>query len=108
MGLRFPLPNHGANPTLYAKVGCRGLTTLVSLLLFNALLQNKLAYAANFPFATIEPNIGWKLEGAEDERLKLAEVEKSPFKVVSATIEFVDITGRLVKEGPQKRGGAGQ
>ncbi len=68
--------------------------------LFNALTNNK-AEAANFPFCTIEPNVG--VVTVPDERLHiLAELVK-PEKVIPTTIEFVDIAG-LVKGASQGEG----
>ncbi len=61
--------------------------------LFNAITKSKVE-AANYPFATINPNVG--VVAVPDERLaKLADLEKSE-KIVPTTIEFVDIAG-LVK-----------
>src|SRR3989344_1044750 len=78
------------------KVGIVGLPNAGKSTLFNALLKKQAALAANYPFATIEPNIG--IVPVPDERLtKLAEiVEKEEGKyppIVPATIEFVDIAG---------------
>jgi hypothetical protein len=80
-------------------VGIVGLPNVGKSTLFNALLKRQQALAANYPFATIEPNTG--IVEVPDERLKqLAEtVEKeeklSPGSVPTkpATIEFVDIAG---------------
>ena len=59
--------------------------------LFNALLKRQQALVANYPFATIEPNVG--VVEVPDERLRvLAEISKS-VKIVPATVEFVDIAG---------------
>jgi len=78
--------------------------------LFNALLKKQQAYVANFPFATIEPNIG--VVPVPDSRLKkLAEIVKEEEKMdslppeVPATVEFVDIAG-LIK-GASKGEGLG-
>ena len=69
--------------------------------LFNALLKKQEALAANYPFATIEPNIG--IVPVPDDRLaKLAEVVHTN-KLVHATVKFVDIAG-LVKGASQGRG----
>ena len=69
--------------------------------LFNALLKKQAALAANYPFATIEPNVG--IVPVPDERLaKLAEVVHTN-KIVNATIKFVDIAG-LVKGASQGEG----
>ena len=70
--------------------------------LFNALLKKQQAYAANFPFATIEPNIG--VVPIPDDRLeKLAKIYNAP--IVPAVVEFLDIAG-LVK-GAHKGEGLG-
>ena len=54
------------------KVGIVGLANVGKSTLFNALLKKQVAYAANYPFATIEPNIG--VVPVPDERLvKLAD-----------------------------------
>ncbi|CAN5337894.1 redox-regulated ATPase YchF [soil metagenome] len=80
------------------KVGIVGLPNVGKSTLFNALMKRQVAYAANFPFATIEPNVG--IVPVPDERLnRLAEVTKESDKldslppIVSATVEFVDIAG---------------
>ena len=70
--------------------------------LFNAISNNK-AEAANFPFCTIEPNVGVIV--VPDERLKVLEDLVNPQKVLPTTIEFVDIAG-LVK-GASKGEGLG-
>jgi len=70
--------------------------------LFNALLKKQLAYVANFPFATIEPNIG--VVPVPDERLtKLSKIYNSP--IVPATVQFVDIAGLIA--GASKGEGLG-
>lgn len=76
------------------KVGIVGLPNVGKSTLFNALLKRQQALVANYPFATIEPNVG--VVEVPDERLvKLSEISKSG-KIVYATVEFVDIAG-LVK-----------
>src|SRR3954465_11755075 len=58
--------------------------------MFNALTKNDVL-AANYPFATIEPNVG--VVGVPDQRLtKLAEIFGSQ-KIIPATVDFVDIAG---------------
>jgi GTP-binding protein YchF len=89
-------------------VGIVGLPNVGKSTLFNALLKKQQALAANYPFATIEPNVG--IVAVPDERLtKLAEITKEEHKmtdlppVKSATVEFVDIAG-LVKGASEGAG----
>ena len=71
-------------------IGIVGLPNAGKSTLFNALTKNDVL-AANYPFATIEPNIG--VVGVPDDRLpQLAEVFESA-KILPATVEFVDIAG---------------
>ncbi len=88
-------------------IGIVGLPNVGKSTLFNALLKKQQALAANYPFATIEPNIG--KVGVPDERLNiLAEIvgggegiKRPPIK--PATVEFVDIAG-LVKGASEGAG----
>jgi ribosome-binding ATPase len=82
--------------------GIVGLPNVGKSTLFNAISNNK-AEAANFPFCTIEPNVG--IITVPDERLKILEQLVNPQRVLPATIEFVDIAG-LVK-GASKGEGLG-
>ena len=71
-------------------IGIVGLPNAGKSTLFNALTKNDVL-AANYPFATIEPNVG--VVGVPDDRLpKLAEVFGSA-RILPATVEFVDIAG---------------
>ncbi len=84
------------------KLGIVGLPNVGKSTLFNS-LTNAEALAANYPFATIDPNVG--VVAVPDKRLKLlGDLYKSK-KVTPATIEFVDIAG-LVK-GASKGEGLG-
>ncbi len=92
------------------KVGIVGLPNVGKSTLFNALLKRQQAYVANFPFATIEPNVG--IVPVPDVRLdKLGEVTKLSEKMsdfppkVFAAVEFVDIAGLIA--GAHKGEGLG-
>lgn len=82
--------------------GIVGLPNVGKSTLFNALSNNK-AEAANFPFCTIEPNVG--VISVPDPRLKILSDLVNPQKVVPTAMEFVDIAG-LVK-GASKGEGLG-
>ena len=85
------------------KCGIVGLPNVGKSTLFNALTNSSKAQAANFPFCTIDPNIG--IVPVPDNRLKnLAKVSNSK-KIINTTISFVDIAG-LVK-GASKGEGLG-
>jgi GTP-binding protein YchF len=83
------------------RAGIVGLPNVGKSTLFNAVVANAKAQAANFPFCTIEPNVG--VVAVPDERLQvLAKISESA-DVVPARVEFVDIAG-LVKGASQGEG----
>ena len=85
------------------KCGIVGLPNVGKSTLFNALTKSNKAQAANFPFCTIDPNVG--IVNVPDGRLEnLAKISKSK-KIIHTTISFVDIAG-LVK-GASKGEGLG-
>ena len=75
------------------KAGIVGLPNVGKSTLFNC-LSNAKAQSANFPFCTIEPNIG--VVNVPDERLNFLSKLFNPEKTIPATVEIVDIAG-LVK-----------
>ncbi|MBI4657866.1 MAG: redox-regulated ATPase YchF [Verrucomicrobia bacterium] len=83
------------------KAGIVGLPNVGKSTLFNALIRARKAPAENYPFCTIEPNLG--VVTVPDDRLKeLAQVAKVD-RIIPATIEFVDIAG-LVKGASEGQG----
>ncbi len=82
-------------------VGIVGLPNVGKSTLFNALLSKQQAFAANYPFATIEPNVG--VVPVPDERLATLAPIVNTTKLVPATVTFLDIAG-LVKGAAQGEG----
>lgn len=83
------------------QAGIVGLPNVGKSTLFNALTAQEAALAANYPFATIEPNVG--VVAVPDERLAVLEKLNKAQRVVPATVEFVDIAG-LVKGASEGAG----
>lgn len=83
------------------KAGIVGLPNVGKSTMFNALVANAKADAANFPFCTIEPNVG--VVSVPDERLDVLAKLSNSQKLVPTRIEFVDIAG-LVKGASQGEG----
>src|SRR5499426_4531840 len=83
------------------RAGIVGLPNVGKSTLFNALTRTRKAEAANYPFCTIEPNVGVVV--VPDARLEpLAKIAGSE-RIVPATIEFVDVAG-LVRGASQGEG----
>jgi ribosome-binding ATPase len=83
------------------KAGIVGLPNVGKSTLFNALVANAQAQAANFPFCTIEPNVG--VVAVPDERLQLLSDLSRSKQIIPTQVEFVDIAG-LVKGASQGEG----
>ena len=83
------------------KCGIVGLPNVGKSTLFNALTETASAEAANYPFCTIEPNVG--LVSVPDERVEALAKIVNPQRILPTQIEFVDIAG-LVKGASQGEG----
>lgn len=82
-------------------IGIVGLPNVGKSTLFNALTKTKAAQAANYPFCTIDPNVG--VVEVPDPRLEHLSAIVKPERVLPAVVEFVDIAG-LVKGASQGEG----
>lgn len=85
------------------RIGIVGMPNVGKSTLFNALTKTHAAQAANYPFCTIDPNVG--IVEVPDKRLQTLTDMVKPEKVIPASVEFVDIAG-LVK-GASKGEGLG-
>ena len=85
------------------KCGIVGLPNVGKSTLFNAVTQAQNAAAANYPFCTIDPNVG--VVPVPDSRLKALAAIVKPEKVLPTTVEFVDIAGLVA--GASKGEGLG-
>ncbi len=88
-----PAPAHALRP-LMLKAGIVGLPNVGKSTLFNAVTRTRKAEAANYPFCTIDPNIG--VVTVPDDRMYVLQKIAKTNVVIPAAIEFVDIAG-LVK-----------
>ncbi len=82
-------------------IGIVGLPNVGKSTLFNALTRSKQALAANYPFATIDPNVG--VVEVPDARLSALTKTSSSVKTIPTTIEFIDIAG-IVKGASEGEG----
>ncbi|XP_028244903.1 uncharacterized protein LOC114422638 isoform X1 [Glycine soja] len=100
-GIHRRFSSSSSKISMSLKAGIVGLPNVGKSTLFNAVVENGKAQAANFPFCTIEPNVG--IVAVPDSRLHvLSDLSKSQ-RAVPASIEFVDIAG-LVKGASQGEG----
>src|SRR5205814_10576004 len=89
-------------PVMTVRCGIVGLPNVGKSTLFNALTKAGIA-AENYPFCTIEPNVG--IVEVPDSRLAALAAIAKPQKVIAATVEFVDIAGLVA--GASKGEGLG-
>src|SRR5262249_27856834 len=90
-------------PHLMLKAGIVGLPNVGKSTLFNALTRSRKAEAANYPFCTIDPNVG--VVTVPDERLGVLQKIARTNVVIPAAVEFVDIAGLVA--GASKGDGLG-
>ncbi len=83
------------------RLGIVGLPNVGKSTLFNALTSSKAAAAENYPFCTVEPNVG--VVEVPDQRLETLNNIVKPKRKIPAVVEFVDIAG-LVKGASQGEG----
>ena len=82
-------------------IGIVGLPNVGKSTLFNALTRSKQAEAQNYPFCTIDPNVG--VVEVPDDRLSKLSISSASKKIIPTVIEFVDIAG-LVKGASEGQG----
>src|SRR5579863_9426185 len=97
-----PTPPPRANPDMPIRCGIVGLPNVGKSTLFNALTRAQIA-AENYPFCTIDPNIG--VVPVPDPRLEKLAVIVHPRRILATTVEFVDIAGLVA--GASKGEGLG-
>ena len=85
------------------KCGIIGLPNVGKSTLFNALTQTSIAQAENYPFCTIEPNVG-EVDVPDNRLFRLSNISSSE-KIIHTRITFVDIAGLV--EGASKGEGLG-
>src|SRR5206468_12320269 len=83
------------------RLGIVGLPNVVKSTLFNALTSSKAAAAENYPFCTVEPNVG--VVEVPDPRIETLNQVVKPKKKIPAVVEFVDIAG-LVRGASEGEG----
>src|SRR5690606_2330491 len=101
MACQAPTPPAVFRP--FMKAGIVGLPNVGKSTLFNAVTRSRKAEAANYPFCTIDPNVGVVV--VPDERLQVLQRIAKTNVVVPAAIEFVDIAGLVA--GASKGEGLG-
>ncbi len=92
---------HSSSVSLKLQTGIVGMPNVGKSTLFNALIGDTMALAANYPFCTIEPNVG--LANVPDARLERLGIINKSEKLLYATMEFVDIAG-IVKGASEGAG----
>lgn len=98
---KFKSTQFGIITFMNLSVGIVGLPNVGKSTLFNALLKRQIAAASNYPFTTIEPNVG--VVEVPDERLPVLAKIVNTQKIIPAIVKFVDIAG-LVKGAAQGEG----
>ncbi|CAM6117434.1 unnamed protein product [Calypogeia fissa] len=101
LGFHRALSSSVSRLSMSLKSGIVGLPNVGKSTLFNALVESGKAQAANFPFCTIEPNVG--IATVVDPRLDVLSQLSKSLKSVPTNVEFVDIAG-LVKGASQGEG----